>query len=72
MNGVDTLAGREIDGELRDSIAVGVHILGMSLSFTNMTDTDAERWMKWHNKWEAMDRGTQDSYLILLALKGDQ
>ncbi len=71
MSNADVLMKRERDGTLIRSVSVGLDILGMPLNFSSMTEADVEEWMRWHDKWEAMDRGTQDSYLVLLALKGD-
>ena len=68
MSNTDVLAAREKDEHLNDSIGVGLYMLGMPLDFTGMTEADVEKWMKWHDEWEPMGKGIQDSYLILLAL----
>ena len=66
------LRERERESNLEDSIAVGLDIIGMVARFFDMGEADVEGWMRWHDKWETMDKGTRDGYLILLALKGDQ
>ena len=73
MNNLHALEVREAGGVLNDSVNVGVEILGMPFHLSTTTGIDiVKKWIKWHDKWEKMDRETQDSYLILLALKGDQ
>ena len=68
---VDVLSAREHRYSLGDSISVGIHVVGMAEELETMSEADAQEWLDWHDKWENMDKGTQDSYLILLALKED-
>ena len=73
MSNLHALKVREANGALNNSITVGTHVLGMPFTLSTRTDIKViEKWMEWHDKWETMDKGTQDSYLVLLALKGDQ